>query len=284
MTAFSPIFSGPRRATLIPAYDSASQDYFDAVRTAGKAMSTLRRGIIDRSIRAFKGAGLWALIDDLWLLCPEDPTSPLDALVSLKQLRTATAVASPTWAVTGVTSDGAASYVDTGFVCATHGIVMQDTSIRACVYERTNLAANSMQALGVAAGSSHSVTINPQTAANKASVAMNGSGGGAFNLPASDSRGLTAASRSGSTTTTAYKAYKNGAALTASTDPTTLPSGLPGTYSLYLGANNNQGTATAFRATELAFGAVGAVLTAPQEASFYGIVQNTLLGAIGAEI
>lgn len=253
-------------------YDTDAAAWFAAVVTAGGTVSDTRKGHINTFILAEKAAGTWDLTDDYWQLAAESATQ---ALVSLKQLRTATVVNSPTFvADQGYTGNGTNSYVNTGFIPNTHGVALTTASVGIGVYERTNVGSSSV-AIGVSSGAT--IALRPRNGSNFI-VATTGINGATFAESITDSRGLTEASRSAADTVTGHK---NGVALADVT-------GLAGTAALsngalFICANNNGGTPSALRTAQVAFAFVGGATTSDQRVARYNNVQ-ALMTAIGAQV
>lgn len=263
---------GGVRIALLPSYDGTAQLWFDALRTANIAIGGSRRAIVSSFFRAEKNSGGYQLTDDYWALWGE---SSGQSLLSLKQLRTATAVGSPTFnADRDVTLNGTSSYVNTGFVPSTAGINLTGTNQRMAVYERTNVNANTSS---MAAFTSSTVNMKMVTRTGTTLQGTLNSGTASFSI--TDGRGYSAISRSGGGTT--MSAYKNGAQLTNVTGLTVGSTALA--IALYIGARNNAGTADNFRATSIGFACAGGPLSAAQELAQYSAVQ-AWAAAVGANV
>lgn len=252
------------------ATDSATTDWVNAVVAAGGTVSDNRAAIVNNFITRSIADGTWARYDDCGVLAGEGATQ---ALMSLKQLRLATAVAAPTFTANrGYTFDGTASYIATGFIPSTHMGVGTLTSARLAVYERTNIDA-ARASLGTRNGAANALNMRARSA-NNAGASVNSD----FVLfgTVTDSRGLSAVSRDGST----WSLYKSGGLSTtfSPTAGTTLP-----TFDLYVGAMNNAGAPSGFRPSSAAFWSIGAAMSAAQERADYRNVQ-ALLAAIGAQV
>lgn len=251
--------------------DADATAYFAAVVTAGGTVSAPRQALLRTFIAAEKAAGTWALTDDYWILAAESATQ---ALVSLKQLRTATATS--TFAVdAGYTSNGTTTFVSTGFIPTTHGIVLTLSSIRMAAYERTNLASAGYAAATKTAVGTDAIMLQPRDATDN--FVGRAVSAGRTIAGITDSRGLTAISRAGTTDVTVTK---NGAALTAGT--AAAGSNLPN-FQLYIGGQNNAGTLSNARASQVAFVCIGGALSAGQETAQYNNVQAHMT-SIGANV
>lgn len=263
------------RFAIIASYDRDASQLFNAWAAAGAASTPARRALVNAFIRAEKAAGSWYLTDDYWMLCAENAAQ---ALVSLKQRRTATVTSAPTFtADAGYAFDGAANYINTGFVPASHAVALTGTNQRLAVYERTNVTANT-DAAGCQTTSSVRMELRPRNGTTAVGL-LNSTTAPTFTLGVSDSRGYTALSRSNGATT--MSGWKNGVALTDATGltvGTTLP-----THALYIGCNNNAGTAASFRASTVGLVAIGAPMSTTQELAQYTNVQAHMT-AIGANV
>ena len=249
--------------------------WVSAVRLAGGAISSARLLLINNLVTNLKSAGVWGLTDDIWLLAAENA---VQALISLKQLRTATAVNSPTFTTDrGYTFNGTTNYINTGFIPGTHAVVMTGTNLRAGTYETTNLSGSSTS-IGAVNFSTQCINIIPRNPTDLYGVQLDNQATGTSGTSVTDSRGLFAGSRN----VTDIVGYKNGNLITPAAAGI-LGSVLP-TATIYIGAyQNNAGAAANFRGATEALGFVGASLTATQELIFYNVIQAHMT-AIGANV
>lgn len=250
----------------------------DAVVTNGGTVSAGRLAIVSVFVTSEKAAGTWALTDDYWGLWGE---SAIQALTSLKQLRLAVATNSPTFTVDrGYVFNGTTNYLDTGFVPATHAVVMTATSIHAEIYERTNYNGGSnVTSFGTTSTSNRSIRVNPRGTSSAYLGA--GSTNGTFTLPSANSQGLTQTGRNGAAVTDVYGA-RNGVDMTRTVNPSAVGASLS-IYSFYVGAYNNSGTATGFRAASAGFASCGAALSQAQRLARYNAVQAWAT-SVGAQV
>lgn len=246
-----------------------------AVVTNGGTVSFSQKVVINNFIVAEKAAGTWALTDDYLGLWGENAPQ---ALTSLKQLRLASAVNSPTFTASrNYTFNGTTNYIDTGFIPTTHAVAMTATNIRIGVYERTNVTGNTYTA-GCLSSSNRVFNIRPRSGASSL-VSSNASAGTFTLVPANDSRGFATGSRNGADATTAF-AYKNGVLLTRTAAPAAFGASLP-LVSVFIGGYNSGGVLTGPRASVCGLVVVGAALSDVQEASQYANIQRWA-AAIGA--
>ncbi len=238
-----------------------------------------RKNSINNLIKATKADGTWALIDSLQVYCAADQQA---ALVDWKlTTRNATLSATPpTFAADrGLTTDGTASYVNTGFTPSTGAVAsaMSGNIINGMfgVYERTNLASSQYHGGGPNT-SNKIIRLSPRT------------GGGAIGLgfnrttivtsvANADSRGLVVAQVEADDS---ESVYKNGASLGSVASASGASAGL-GTVPLYLGCWNNNGTPTFGRAVTVGAFVYGARLPSGNQATLYNALQAymTDLGA-----
>lgn len=246
-----------------------------AVVANGGTVSAARAVIVGQFISAEKNCGAWALTDDYWALWAE---GSVQALTSLKQRRLATVTAAPTFTTDrGYAFNGTTQFIATGFVPSTHAVALTGTNQRLAVYERTNVSGNT-DAAGCQTTSSSRMEIRPRNGTTAAGL-LNSTTAPTFTLGVADSSGFTAISRSGGSTT--MSAFKNGVQLIDATG-LTVGTSLP-THGLYIGANNNAGTAASFRAASVGLVAIGYPLSAAIEALQYTNVQ-AFATAVGANV
>lgn len=248
--------------------------YAAAVVANGGTVSDARVAILNTFIRTEKASGAWALTDDYWGLWAENEAQ---ALTSLKQLRLATVVAAPTFtADAGYAFNGTTQYINTGFIPSTHGINCTGTNQRIGVYERTNVTSAGISA-GTVDAAVRALNITARNSGN-ATVRLNNAGT-TFALSVADSSGLKASSRADGGTT--VKFFDRGVKLTDGT--ATTPGSVAPTRVIYVGANNNAGTAASFRASSVGFVVVGGPLSDAQELAQYNAVQAWAT-AVGANV
>lgn len=271
-TTFSPAAS-PFGAGI----DADALLWSDAVVANGGTVSANRLVVVSAFVAAEKASGAWALTDDYWGLWGENAPQ---ALTSLKQRRLAVATNSPTLvADRGYTSDGATSYIATGFDFPTDAVVTTPANIRIAGYVRTNVGA-SLSIMGGLSSAATGVRLRPRAAGNFIAPQINSTLTNGTVTTITDSRGLTAVARNGSSGAVC-STYKNGVFVESYT-----PAGFSGSFAaqeLYLLAINNLGTAGEFYTGQVSFATVGAALSAGQEATQYANVQAWAT-AIGAQV
>jgi hypothetical protein len=263
------------RAAVLSGLDAAVV----AWRIAVGAVSSQRLQLISDFIAAEKASGAWDLTDDYWVLWGENETQ---ALTSLKQRRVATAVNSPTFTASrGYAFNGTTNYINSGCVPSTAKVAMTGTNVRIGFYERTDLASTTAVSVGVGGGGSSIFQGISRSAGNFVLSRLNGNAAIGYTLPVVTGLGYTAVSRNGNTVDDNV-AYKNGVALVFASGTPTFIGVLP-TNAIYIGAHDNFGTASSFRATSMGLVCVGASLSAAQELAQYTAVQ-AFATAIGAQV
>lgn len=257
----------PSRISIITAYDREAGALFDAWRAAGAASSSGYRAAFNRWIRGEKNYGGWQNTDDYWGLAAENAAQ---SLVSIKQLRTATAT-STFAALGGYTGNGTSTFYNTGFIPTTHAVAMTLTSARIAMYLNTTGRMGAQTASGTERLQFGRIG-GAQISMGVSCDLVSGTGGG-FASPVA----WMAASRSGST----WVGWQRGVAVETivPTPGTALPN-----VAIYIGAVNNNGSFASGSSTQHRFACVGAALTAAQEAAQYNNLQNNLMTPIGAQL
>jgi hypothetical protein len=256
------------------AFDADVLAWRDAVAANGGSVSLVRLIVVDQFVFSEKASGAWALTDDYWGFWAE---SEIQALTSLKQRRLAAAANSPIFTIDrSYTGDGATSYVNLGFVPATHGVNCTGTNQRIGAYECTNIS-NTGRSAGAFDTSTRVLSLLNRNATNMAGHLNHL--GVSIALTLADSRGLKVVSRAGGGT--AVLSYDRGVRL-ADAVAAAPGSGAP-TSSLFALARNNAGTPDLFRAAALGFVVVGGPLSDAQELAQYNAVQAWAT-SVGAQV
>lgn len=222
--------------------------------------------LVSNLIRQLKVAGVWTLLDRLWLFAAEDAAQALTDLVARSA---ATAVNSPTFTANrGYAGNGTTSYVNSNFTPSTDGVQYVRDSASAFTYQNTDRVAGAIDSLGVANAGGVQTVVSPRytgdiAGGNVNNTAAAGSATGAV----TDALGLVTMSRTSSTALAAYKrATLLGAASVAS-------SAVQNVAVAFLGLNNN-GAFTQGETARVALAGMGGGLTAGQVTSL-----NTALEA-----
>jgi hypothetical protein len=239
----------------------------------GGAVSDARLALMKTLFDAL--APIWPLIADAWMLAAENQ---VQALVSLKQRRLGIAVNSPAFPIDrGYQFDGAANYVDSGFIASTHAasIGMGINNCRVCAREQVDLAANAWT-LGAFSGSIRSLSIRARNAAATAQLEICSGGNGVATLLTQSSATMVSGQRTGPAT---IVARQNGQPMSV-TAPTSWATALP-SVSLWFGGRNSSGTLNVPKACTLAYASIGATMTDAQAQAEANAV-NQHLSSIGA--
>lgn len=218
-----------------------------------------RKAAINTFIRTLQNAGIWDLLDVMWVTAAHSPEA---ALLNWKSPGTFTGVAtnSPTWqADRGYTGNGTTSRIQTGWIPSTNGVNYTLNAASMWVWITTDVASANGD-IGVSSdASANRVQANTRTAGNVLSIIINSA---ANATPAA----ATSIGFSGTQRTAANNqvTWKNGVSLgTAATNSSALP-----TSEVWL---CGVGASQSFSTRQVAFGAFGATL-AGLEAQFYAAV------------
>ncbi len=243
-----------------------------AVVGLGGTVSDARLALVSSLNFALKAAGIWTMLDRLWLLAAENSTA---ALVDLVTRTAATAVNSPTFTIDrDYTFDGATNYIDMNFTPSVNSTVMTASDLGLWLYERTNINSG-----GFSGGAN---TSNPPRVAlyirgnNGGNMAAVANGGG--NVAITTSAGFLGTTLSVTTNT----AWQNGASLgtpAGEVQGASLPA-----HSLYIGCFNNAGTASNFSTRSIGVAVAGkGSLSVGQQTSFYNAIQSYMT-SVGAQV
>lgn len=277
VTLMNGISIGARRGAQIsggasgPTYDADATTLFAAMSVQP---DSTRKALINTTILALKTAGIWTLLDRLWVMAAHDSQA---ACLDWKGVGNLTLVNAPTFVANqGFAGDGATSRINTGFIPSTHGanFALNDASLG--VYSRTNLIdGNQIDMSG--ADASHRVNLQSGDSSNQMRYSVNTnanirSGVGTV----TDSRGFFVGRR---TASGAANALRNGSSI--DTD-VTASTGRP-TTSIYLCASNSNGTPASFSTRQLACAFFAASLLTQQQTDLYTIIQAYMTG-VGANV
>jgi hypothetical protein len=262
---------GTRRVALLgrPAvsYDAAAQAIFDAFTTPP---TTARKAVINTCVVALKAAGVWTLLDCLYLMAAADNQA---ARINWKMPAsfTLSAINSPTFtADRGFTGDGASTYLDTNYTPSTNAVALSLNSAHYGGWALNSLAAGSANRLvgNVAStGTGRSLVLPRNTGDIISSLANDTSGTTLSNATTS---GFFVVNRSGAS---ARQAYRNGSSLGSDA---TAAVALPNQKVAFLRDT------TSFATLQVAVGTIGASLTAQQASDFHAAIL-AYLQAVGAQ-
>lgn len=248
-------------------FAAASSLVIDAMSVSMPATDA-RKAQINVLVKGLQAAGIWDLLDVMWVFAAHSPQA---SLLNWKSPGTFSGalVNAPTWqADRGFTGNGTNGRITTGWVPATNGVNFTVNAASMWSWSLTDLASGGVD-MGVSSDSStNRAQINSRNVSNQVSVILN-SNNNSSNAMAS-SIGLTGAQR---LSASSVATWKNGVIVnTNSVNATSRP-----TSDMWFCALNATG---AFSARQIAFGACGATL-AGLELTFYNCVL-AYLQAVGA--
>lgn len=254
------------------AQDVAVTSWISQVVTNGGAVSAYQAYYVNQLVTTLKNASLWNSVDDVWLFASGNTAQ---ALTSLKGLRLATTVNSPTFtAKQGYTTNGTSSYIDTGFKFSTmaSNFSLSGSSAAIATYDVVNVNTNTYSTGTRDLSSSSFIGIYPRTGGSNYRCAVGSTDTNPENFVAAggtiDSRGYTVCAKTAGPT---FTVWKNGVAIGTYT-PTTV-NNTPAASNLYVGAEDSNGTAANFRAGTVGWLDIRAALSSGNELIYYNAVQ-----------
>lgn len=240
-----------------------------------------RLWVIDRTIRQLKQHGIWQRLDVLWF--PAAHSSQAGRLNwKTPGTFTLTEVNSPTFTVDrGYAGNGTTSYLDTGFILATHSVQATATAACAGVYLNGGTTTPASGAVNLGVNDFTNSTILPRGTSSGGTGMrgrINSTTTNDLSGTLTSPMGLYVLDRPSNTTLNGYdEGVLNGTVAQSS-------AALPVTYSVYLGANNSLGPGPSnFSDNRIAAAFMGGSLTAAQHAALYRITQNHL-ASMGAAV
>jgi hypothetical protein len=221
-----------------------------------------------------QNAGIWNLLDRLWLLASEASDQALISLINPSSTPILP-VSSPNFTIDrGYTGNGSSSYLNTKFTPSTDGVNYTLNNAMVAIYDRTNGASALGIEIGVAANSTYYAYIEAEYIDGKIYASINDRASPTLSAANNPNNGLlslirvTAASRS---------ILKNGSVLTSDTyNDTNLP-----TAPLFALCRNENGSPFYYSTHQLALIAYGAGNI--NQSNFYSIVQ-AFMTSIGANV
>lgn len=254
-----------------PSFDPAAAAFFARI----PAQTLTRYALLNTVFVGLRAAGILSLLDCLWLMAAADSTTARTNLISSSF--TLTPVASPAFtADRGYMLDGTSSYLDSNFNPVAANGKYQRLSAHMGLYSRTN----TLGGLDIGArisGSSTQAAIGIQPAAGTYLQRVNVESNSNVLGGPSTSLGHFVGARNGASSN---PYYFNGALVS---DPATAASAAIPNLNFYVGAFNSNGTPGFSAARQYAASHMGALLTAPQVASLYSIIQAYMTG-VGAQV
>jgi hypothetical protein len=250
-------------ASQIASFDADAVAFFTRVTTAGGTLSTTEKQAVNQLVLDLKANSLWTPMKAIY---PMVGASAAACAQNLKSSSfTGTFTSGWTFASTGVTPNGTSAYMDSTLIPNT-SLTLNNTHLS--IYSRTNTASQSRGDMGA-------YTSTALDALTLATAFGNISYMGAYSFALlgnyiqfanTDSRGFYLNTRISSTS---LKGFKN-STLSATVTNT---SGSLTNKSIYIGAENNNGTGASFSNREYAFASIGDGLTDTQASNFYTAVQ-----------
>lgn len=247
-------------------FAAASSLIIDAMSRSMPATDA-RKAQINVLVKGLQSAGIWDLLDVMWVLAAHSPQA---SLLNWKSPGTFTpsVVNSPVWqANRGYTGNGTSSRLATGWIPSTNGVNFALNNASVWSWALTDIAAAAFD-IGITSDSNvNRAGINSRNATSQLSGFLNSSSNVSPVVPSSI--GLSGLTRASASTITVWK---NGVTVVANSIAST---GLP-TIESWICAQNSG----SFSARQIAFGAYGASL-AGRELAFYNLVLS-YLQAVGA--
>lgn len=253
-------------------FDIDAQAFFDAVVIAGGSLSDTEKDAVNVYILDAKNnTNSWWTDLSAWY--PMVGSSAASTGVNAKTPGTfdITWVNTPTFSSNGVDFNGTNEYGRTGFIPSTGFPSNNDASIG--YYSRENIDSGNIT-MGVNnASSTQRLFLTLKNSGSFTGIMFNQAGSQDINISSSDSRGEFVLSR---TTSTNLKGYRNGVSLETQTGAHT---GTRPTLEIYLGARNNNGSASLFTAYQTAGVFIADGLSTAQILAQYTAIQvmNTSL-------
>lgn len=222
-----------------------------------------RVSLIDATVRALKGSGVWAKLDCCWVLAAHaGQAARLNWVGASNSL---SAIGAPAFTMDrGYQGDGSSSCFDTGFVPGS-GQTLRDS-------HHLSVWSRSAGQWGVAEIGAETLSITGRT--NSDLLATRSASVTTMSVANADGSGLLALSRSAAG---GYRWYRGGAVLG---DTSQASSAFGGLHSLYLCGRNASGTA-AFNNKQIAAATVGSALSDTEQAALHQALA-AYLAAVGA--
>jgi len=269
---------GARRGMLAAgrrAFDPAAIALFAAMTTQPDAA---RKKLISDTIVALKAAGVWSLLDVLYVMAAHDEQASRLNWKSPGNFTLATAGTITFEADRGWTGNGTNGYLNTNWTPATHAVNYTQNSASMGVYLRNHSGTTTRGLMG-ARNTSDSNT--PRTSilfSTTSLVARLNVASATGQATATPAARLIVARRSSSTAQQIYIAAVE--AGTGSTASDAVPQ-----FPMYISALNNGADAVSFFDNrQYAYARAGAALSTAQMTAEYAILQNGYLAAVGAAI
>jgi hypothetical protein len=245
-------------ASSIGQFDADAVAFFDRVTTAGGTLSLTEKNAVNTLVIQMKTDGIWTKMKAIY---PMVGASAAACSQNLKSSSfTGTFTSGWTFASTGATPNGTSAYMNTNLIPSTS---LSLNSVSHSVYCRT-AALGLMGGVNISGGGF--LIINNPTATNF-TTQLNTIGADFIDVTVSNITGLILGNR---TTSTVVNGWRNGVKLlTDSKDSFALPN-----LNYYIGARNNNGSASNFDSKQYAFYQIGDGLTDDEALDFYNAVND----------
>ena len=243
--------------------DADAQAFFDRVTAAGGSLTTTEKNAVNQLVVDLKNIGVWTKIDAAY------PMVGSSSAASAQNLKSSsfTLTFSGTWTFnsSGIVPNGSNTFANTGLTPST---TLTNTDIHISYYSKTNQNTTTVDMGCSISGSGPYIIM--QLSTNNTLFAINQAGLYPIFVD-TDSRAFYLATRSGTT----VSAFRNGTkrdskTSTAATNPT---------QPIYIGAWNNNGTASFYTLKVCAFSSIGKGLTDTEATNYYTAIttfQTTL--------
>jgi len=247
-----------------PTYDADALAFFARVTAAGGSLTLTEKSAVNTLVIQMKADGTWTPMKAIY---PMVGASAAACAQNLKSSSfTGTFTSGWTFASTGVTPNGTSAYMNTQLVPNTN---LTNNNVHLSYYSRTQNSQSSSELGSSNTGFTNQYTLDLYYAGVSLKVFV----AGTYPLSTAtstntDTLGFGIGSR---TSTTSAKIYMDGVLLGTQTNVNT--QGLS-TSSIYLGCQNNGGTAIEYSSKQCAFASIGDGLTDTQASNFYTAVQT----------
>jgi hypothetical protein len=237
-----------------PSYDADAQAFF----TAAGITDTTQKSAVNQLVLDLKSYSIWTKMTALYPFVGGTSTTHSYNLKNTAQYQI-TFSGGWTHSSTGALPGGVNGYANTGLVPNT-ALTQNDSHVS--IYNRNNTDGLYVD-MGSRDGSAETLVIVRWS--NATMLSHNSNYGLRMTPSNSDSRGHFLVSRRGASE---IESYRNGTSLSTATDASNRS-----TYSIYLSAWNDSGTANYFNNREIAFSSIGDGLTDTEASNFYTAVQ-----------
>jgi hypothetical protein len=238
-----------------PSYDPDAQAFF----TAAGITDTTQKSAVNQLVLDLKSYSIWTKMKALYPFVGGTSTTHSYNLKNTSQYQI-TWNGGWTHSSTGALPNGTNGYADTGLVPNT-ALTQNDSHVS--IYNRNNTDGLYVD-MGSRDGSAETLVLVRNS--NSTLLSHNSNYGLRMTPSNSDSRGHFLVSRRGASE---IESYRNGTSLSTATDASNRS-----TYSIYLSAWNDSGTANYFNNREIAFSSIGDGLTDTEATNFYTAVNT----------